>query len=497
MKSLSKRKSLIFSTLCACSLLFSCSKETPEIQPDNAEKTKTEDTKPIPGSTTPTLSDTPDYKAKNMMDSLFHVMEEAALGWKRTVNVEKFNIRAHKTGSGEDYQSLFYKFVESHPYLFHLHSSWIRIQYNPQTDLLNQFEFSYRNSDIDKSSYVRNYIQAVETAYKSTIENGMKPIDVFYSIHNYVGEKTFYQENSQAHDAYGSLVTGKAVCEGYSRALFRLLNPLDIQVICCTSARHMWNRVKLDNSWYNCDVTWDDNESKDRAQNRARFMLTSDSKFYSMDNHDRISHEGDTLTVNNRKFEGSNYFFRNNTYNSNAHFKKGYWYYLDLNKMSINRDALDGKGPQQLHQCKQSYYTHSLYKKVEFGENKIFFIESSDNEFMISSIDYDGKNYKVEKKVTRNELMYDKSINLEPGKKSDRYIDRHVLLGEIALCKYVMMFYNNGKYYKFSNTSECGKIRKLIYNAEQACKNKTTAQYQYFYNELTKCRKSYPSNMPM
>ncbi|MBQ8752030.1 MAG: hypothetical protein IJZ13_02885 [Clostridia bacterium] len=67
-----------------------------------------------------------------------------------------------------------------------------------------------------------------------------------------------------AFTAYGALVEGKAVCEGYARA-FQLLcrraglpcvtvNGVDLS----NNTAHMWNLVTVDGAPYHVDVTWDD-----------------------------------------------------------------------------------------------------------------------------------------------------------------------------------------------------------------------------------------------
>ena len=69
------------------------------------------------------------------------------------------------------------------------------------------------------------------------------------------------------HTAYGALVRGVAVCDGYSYAMKYLLNGLGIDCVVGagyvvnSSGRqegHMWNYVKLYGNWYGVDVTWND-----------------------------------------------------------------------------------------------------------------------------------------------------------------------------------------------------------------------------------------------
>ncbi len=68
--------------------------------------------------------------------------------------------------------------------------------------------------------------------------------------------------HATAFSAYGALVEGRAVCEGYSRAMQLLLHRADIP---CTlvsgtadGAAHMWNVVAIDGLNYHLDPTWND-----------------------------------------------------------------------------------------------------------------------------------------------------------------------------------------------------------------------------------------------
>lgn len=61
--------------------------------------------------------------------------------------------------------------------------------------------------------------------------------------------------------AYSSLVLGRSVCAGYTRAFQYLLQQLGIPCYYCTGYAgedHAWNIVKLGDIYRNVDVTWDD-----------------------------------------------------------------------------------------------------------------------------------------------------------------------------------------------------------------------------------------------
>lgn len=89
------------------------------------------------------------------------------------------------------------------------------------------------------------------------------------SIHDYLADNLVYDDTiseSNIFDAYGALITGVCVCEGYAEA-FKLL--CDREGIPCITVvgtgdggAHKWNMVLMeDGEWYTLDSTWDDQES--------------------------------------------------------------------------------------------------------------------------------------------------------------------------------------------------------------------------------------------
>ena len=85
-------------------------------------------------------------------------------------------------------------------------------------------------------------------------------------IHDRLAKKVVYDLNAPyAHNAYGALVDGKAVCDGYTKAFQYLLQKVGIQSFMATGTgnggKHAWNIVRIDGKYYNVDLTWDDQKS--------------------------------------------------------------------------------------------------------------------------------------------------------------------------------------------------------------------------------------------
>lgn len=85
--------------------------------------------------------------------------------------------------------------------------------------------------------------------------------------------------DSEIYSAYGALVDGDAVCQGYALAFKLLLDEMEIESVITSSAamNHAWNMVKLGEAWYHVDVTWDDATPDRPGGGGYTYFLLSDA----------------------------------------------------------------------------------------------------------------------------------------------------------------------------------------------------------------------------
>ena len=93
--------------------------------------------------------------------------------------------------------------------------------------------------------------------------------EIALALHDALCERVTYGEGTRAHDAYGALAEGQAVCEGYAAAYALACRMAGIRcgVIVGTAATpdggtgsHAWNLVDLGERVMLVDVTWDDQD---------------------------------------------------------------------------------------------------------------------------------------------------------------------------------------------------------------------------------------------
>lgn len=161
------------------------------------------------------------------------------------------------------------------PDIFWLPYSW-SIGELPDGDMAILFINEHGEEDEDIESLTATYI--VERAKKAAMQTELRerveeikarvtatdPYEIELQLHDILCELISYSSSPDAlsYTAYGALVRGEAVCEGYSRAMQLLLYEFGIRstpVVGFTHEPHMWNLVELNGKWYHLDLTFDDN----------------------------------------------------------------------------------------------------------------------------------------------------------------------------------------------------------------------------------------------
>lgn len=182
---------------------------------------------------------------------------------------------------------------------------------------------------------------ATRGAVKKSIETGLKPylskidsmrknnkssFEIELAVHDMIVENTEYVYNQYgepegaawAHNIAGILTKKKAVCEGYAKTFQLLLNYANIPSIYAIgwggSEGHAWNLVQLEGNWYNVDITWNDQGTKQKTYYQGvsyRYFNCLDDVFLEKHSYDSYSFNEmyplPTVTVNG-KYSYDQYF---------------------------------------------------------------------------------------------------------------------------------------------------------------------------------------------
>jgi hypothetical protein len=197
----------------------------------------------------------------------------------KTANPTQAEIDAAMEKLNDFVYPVFYAFMWDHPLIF-VYDSY---RYGIDTDNLyhshhgDHYDWSIKGvtfefllDDIYEDN-PQSYIDEVSNKVNSFTTSYTNRYGILKDIHDYLCRNVVYDLNAKyAHEPYGALIAGKAVCEGYAEAFKLLCDKYNIPcalivgdgISGSSSEPHMWNYVQMENgNWYAVDVTWDDQSS--------------------------------------------------------------------------------------------------------------------------------------------------------------------------------------------------------------------------------------------
>ena len=251
-----------------------------------------------------------DYYGKIIYDKLYSNKDKLISGTYTTDFGTTFNDLLHEDNGNDILNNSFQLAINAltfdNPELFYIDVTKVYLLTEITT---RAFSKTYRVSigpheqsyllDVFSSDDVTRYsISMIEQCRNSIVAECEKlsTVDKIRYVNNYLIDNTEYDMSagSNVYNIYGTLIDGKAVCEGYARSVKYILDALDIPcIITCgigrnsvgTTENHAWNYVFVDSEWYALDVTWNDPVFKGGIgkltdEMRYEYFLNGGNKFF-------------------------------------------------------------------------------------------------------------------------------------------------------------------------------------------------------------------------
>lgn len=157
---------------------------------------------------------------------------------------------------------------------------------------------------------------AISKFVKSVDTKKLTDYQIMKKVHDYICARTTYDYDAlefmnssnvsdyyYAFSAYGALVRGKCVCQGYALAFYRICKELGYNCrFACSDPYegcHAWNLVQLDGKYYFVDCTWDD--AKDDNKTYDYFLVDYDD--LRAGDSDNNEHTLDPTYYDNKYFD--------------------------------------------------------------------------------------------------------------------------------------------------------------------------------------------------
>ncbi len=232
-------------------------------------------------------------------------------GYQRTVVISEQKLS--EIGD-EHFWNVYYAMCYDHPEHFYLLTKSSGIECFTITDdgyvaYLYNMENTNNNED-----YLVSQLETAADKFLEDIDTNASDAEIELAIHDKLLETVTYDYDildqtfdtdsnwDLGHTAYGALVADSegrknhAVCSGYSFAFEYLLQKVGIPCACISGSattipsseldqnNHAWNAVKIDNKWYEVDITWDDSESED-GDDIYDILKNDEVKYYNLSHH--------------------------------------------------------------------------------------------------------------------------------------------------------------------------------------------------------------------
>lgn len=194
---------------------------------------------------------------------LYEALEKAAS------ELSENSAKVYHTYTPEEWQGVVDAFIADNPTVFYLDVGGCALS---QSGMFSRIALSYIAGPDEVSEMRRELsdrISAVSDSLSLSSQSGTDEKEL--AIHDYLVLNTAYDKNNYtlkkdavniSNTAYGALVKGTALCDGYSYAFKALCDAAGIKCHVVygvsNSQPHAWNLVKPGEDYYYTDVTWND-----------------------------------------------------------------------------------------------------------------------------------------------------------------------------------------------------------------------------------------------
>lgn len=269
---------------------------------------------------------------------------EGMKNFKEEIDIRSCGISSDELGD------LYVGLAYEHPELFYVKTQWgWSIAYEGSTKVLSVFPSYSIDGKVIPKGKITEYMpqiqqQQAELTQKvkeitAQIDENWTPLQKALYLHDYIATHGQYDTISKVdvqnkiderrRDAYGMLIDGIGVCQGYTLAYRLLLKEVGIDsgTVTSDSMNHVWNLIQIDGNWYHVDVTWDDPTEDRIGQSQHVYFCLSEDKLKATNNGAHTAPDFKySLNVKTDDKTFDNYYWAN--VDSAFVPLNGKWYYL-------------------------------------------------------------------------------------------------------------------------------------------------------------------------
>lgn len=222
---------------------------------------------------------------------------DGALNFEEKIYISSYNIKV------DDISSLFAYVRHEYPELINISNSFSYGRY--QSGIVAYVLPNYIFDESEKDKYFTPFYSAIDNVAAQAETLNSDFLKALF-VHDYLVTNSRYAteiydssfdskslEGQFIYNAYGNLVNGFSVCQGYSFAYKAIMERLSIDVDYAVSdeMNHIWNTVTIDGNTYHTDVTFDDPIPDVIGRVYHTSFLCTDEEITASDHYDWITAE--------------------------------------------------------------------------------------------------------------------------------------------------------------------------------------------------------------
>ncbi|MBX9232149.1 transglutaminase domain-containing protein [Coprococcus catus] len=324
---------------------------------------------------------------------------------------EKVSLEDLELNRDEDYHEMRSVYQASIVGQFFYISGGYSYSYSASTGLIKYIKINYNSEYLDDNGEVDvHHIEKDKESFDYQVEKALNCLDGAESdlekvllLHDFIVRECDYDYENYLNNsiprasfnAYGVLVNGKAVCNGYAFAYSWLLQQCDIEsyIVVSDSMNHAWNLVNVDGSWYHVDATWDDPIFKEKTYRSLynldyadegfvthTYFLCSDDEFLNLRHSGwEIETNGEEVPSADKSDVFSEYLFKTNPVSSFA-FIDQQWYCFDLNKGNLISSSSLMQTDSSIAKTNVLRYGFGYERKIYYNTTEAVFTFDPKNE---------------------------------------------------------------------------------------------------------------------
>ncbi|WP_057772991.1 DUF5050 domain-containing protein [Cytobacillus dafuensis] len=290
--------------------------------------------------------------------------------------------------------------LADHPEIFYFKHEGTRLYSNGKIEL----KYKYPTKTI-KEMVKKQEAKAAEII-KQTIKPGYSDFDKVKAIHDYIVLNTAYDHDNfqkgkvpeASFTAYGVLINGVAVCEGYADTMKLLLEKAGVETHKVSGkgngGPHAWNLVKVDGEYFYIDTTWDDPVPNREGQVSYKYFLVPASYL-------KKDHSWDEKPYPAAKSNRYAYF---QEFYSAQEIGNYYYYSNSFDDHRLYRIGTDGKGKMKILDARAPYFV--------VAKDSIYFSNYSNNGYLFraklngSGLQQINKVHSIDLYLVEDKLFY-------------------------------------------------------------------------------------------